>query len=518
MEAPQPTSAKVTSCGRAFAAILATWLSGWCIAQDAAVERPKPAFVPKITISKETTWATEPIDENGFVDYVAVVNRWFRAGVTPENNAVVQLYRALGPRPDGTRQPEEFFRQLGMVVPPDDGPYFSPHQALLPNWVLTAPWTTENFPWLADWLHSQEEPLWHIVSAAERSEYFLPLVIGPDEPMANVLQPGVLATRRLARRLIARGMWQLGGGDRFDAWRDLLAAHRMGRLLGRGPTGFVGLVGASLESEAINAELRWLAETQPSAKQIALLRRQLQRMPSRGSFAERFDACERLIYLDSCIRLARRRLTFEDVVPDGPAFENLPLSRFVEEALIQGIDWDEVLRSLNRGFDRLTISSQLPTAQERREALRRFNDELSNLSQERKQKYAWLVVLADSSTRTRFTAELLASRYFPHVQLHLRFEECVVQKMRNLEIALALAAWRSEHDSYPKTLAELAPKYLDMVPNDFFTDQPMRYTLTADGYRFYSFGPNGADDQGRSEIDTPRGDDLAVGMPPTKPK
>ena len=57
------------------AVLLAMSLSGWCLAQDAVVERPKPAFVPKITISKETTWATEPLDEHGFVDYFTVINR-----------------------------------------------------------------------------------------------------------------------------------------------------------------------------------------------------------------------------------------------------------------------------------------------------------------------------------------------------------------------------------------------------------------------------------------------------------
>ena len=48
-----------------------------------------PVFVPKITISKEATWGTEPLDERGFVVDFEAINRRFSAGVTPENNAVV---------------------------------------------------------------------------------------------------------------------------------------------------------------------------------------------------------------------------------------------------------------------------------------------------------------------------------------------------------------------------------------------------------------------------------------------
>ena len=75
-------------------------------------EKPKSP-PPKITISKETTWATEPVRKNGYVDYFEAVNRHFDRGVTPQNNAVVLLYQATGPSPDGTRQLNRFFERLG---------------------------------------------------------------------------------------------------------------------------------------------------------------------------------------------------------------------------------------------------------------------------------------------------------------------------------------------------------------------------------------------------------------------
>lgn len=510
-------AARSSQNGAIRSVIIVLCFANWCSAQEVDQPASKPAFVPKITISKETTWATEPLDENGFVDYFAVINRKFSVGVTPENNAVVPLYRALGPQPGGTRQPEEFFRLLEMEVPLDEGKYCSTLRDGWPEAALNAPWKEADFPWLVAWFRSHEEPLRHVETASERTESFSPLVTGPDEPLMCVLLPGIQASRDLGRALIARAMLKLGEGSRFDAWRDLMAAHRLGRLIGRGSTGIEGLVGVAIEREAIEAELTLIAETQPPAKQIALFRRQLQRMPSRGSFAEKIDSCERAMYLDSCIRLARRRLTFEEAA-DGPPFENAPLHPFVEEALIRDIDWNEVLRSLNSWFDRLTTASRMRSANERRAALRELNQDLLKLGETRKQKYAWLVVLADQPTRTRFTADTMVSRFLSNVKHLIQYEDRIIQKTHNLDIALALAAWRSEHDSYPKTLDDLAPKYLDAVPKDFFTDQPLCYERIADGYRFYSLGANGIDDQGRGENDMPSGDDLTVQMPRPLPK
>src|SRR2546430_914313 len=62
----------------------------------------------KFTMSKETTFVTEPVDKDGYIDYVAALNDRLRQGVTPENNANVLIWKALGPRPEGTTLGSEF--------------------------------------------------------------------------------------------------------------------------------------------------------------------------------------------------------------------------------------------------------------------------------------------------------------------------------------------------------------------------------------------------------------------------
>src|SRR5262245_8065346 len=75
------------------------------------------------TISPETTYATEPVDNFGYVDHVSALNERLRKGITPENNAAALIWQAFGPRPEGGEMPDEYFRWLAIEKPPENGEY-----------------------------------------------------------------------------------------------------------------------------------------------------------------------------------------------------------------------------------------------------------------------------------------------------------------------------------------------------------------------------------------------------------
>ena len=52
---------------------------------------------PRIVVSKQTTFITEPLGPDGLPDYEQYVLNLLRDGVTPENNAVALLWQALFP-------------------------------------------------------------------------------------------------------------------------------------------------------------------------------------------------------------------------------------------------------------------------------------------------------------------------------------------------------------------------------------------------------------------------------------
>ena len=169
--------------------IIGLILSGWCLAQEKKDEAKPKVVVPKITVSKETTWATEPLRDDGTVNYLEAVNRLFSKDVTPENNACVLLYQAMGPSPEGKRQPDLFFRRMGIEPLPDEGKYFRPFRQWIrerPNAQADGkpeddvvldretksaerPWTKAEFPLIAAWLQDNEIPLRTVALATERT-------------------------------------------------------------------------------------------------------------------------------------------------------------------------------------------------------------------------------------------------------------------------------------------------------------------------------------------------------------
>lgn len=515
-------------------AVVGVCLSACCLAQDAAVERPEPEFVPKITISEGTTWVTEPLGPNGGVDYVALFNQRAARGVTLENNAAVILSRALGPAPVGGEQvSDRYYELLGIDPLPKEGPYFEdlskwwnrkgkklPKDGKPAYWISeeqanARPWTPRVFPDLVEWLADMEAPLRVALEASERTEYFSPLPENADEALCRGSLSVQTETRMVSRALVTRAMLRLGEENRFEAWNDLLVSHRLARLIGRGTSGMDGMVGHAAEYGVITGELQLISATRPSSKFTSRYLKQLGQLPPLSPIIDKIDGFERAMYLDACQQLARDRLSKDDFGDDSDAAW---LARFAEHDVRRQVDWDVVLRIGNRRFDQLVAAIRRPTYREREAALRPLDEEFTAMAERRQQAAELFMSLKGPMALTALTSDVMCSAWVPRIRLVHRSETAARQRLRNLEIALALSTWRGDLDSYPESLTDLVPKYLAAVPLDLFTDQPLRYTRTADGYRFYSVGPNGTDDQGRNEDDMPRGDDLAVQMPMPLPK
>lgn len=499
-----------------FAAIIGVALSSWCLAQKDNEEKSKPKAVvppPKITISKETTWATEPLRPDGFVDFLEAVNLRHSKDVTVENNACVLLYQAMGPSPQGDRMPDRFFRRMGIEPLPDEGPYFE-------NWngdgglpdAVEKPWTARKHPDVAAWLKRNELPLATTTAATERPRYFSPLVstdAKPDGGMIEVMLPGAQRSRDLSRALAARAMWEVAEGSQVDAWRDLMAMHRLGRLVGQGPTVIEYLFGIAIECRAIDFELQFLSQTEPSAKMLKLYRKQLDRLPPRALVADKLDVGERASVLDCAHRMARGQMDLKEI---ADARENNPLfEKLTEGPTLQMVDWDVVLKSANQWFDRLEEISRKPSYLERTAAMQTLEEEVKKLVEQRRGPMALLPLLGGKPAITQAMSETLISLLLPSVTQVYRAEGSAIQRMHNLELAFALTAWRNEHDSYPESLGMLAPKYIAEIPIDHFNGQPLKYDRLGEGYRFYSVGRNEKDDEGRTFDEG--ADDLVVRMP-----
>src|SRR5437868_10773544 len=115
-------------------------------------------------------------------------------GMTPESNANVRLWKALGPHTERATMPADFFKWLGIKQPPEKGDYLydfrkhaEKHIELDPTKKINdlideyysrgdAPWKASQHPAVAGWLLANEKPLATAIQATKRPHYFSPLV------------------------------------------------------------------------------------------------------------------------------------------------------------------------------------------------------------------------------------------------------------------------------------------------------------------------------------------------------
>lgn len=478
---------------------------------------------PLFTVGEETTRVTGPVNPDGYVDYVTALNERLGEGVTPENNAHVMIVEAIGPHPEGATMPGEFWEWLGIEEPPEEGDYFVPlnrylkehvkveahedRQKILDRMTEAAerPWKPADHPEFAQWLKLNEKPLAVIVEATTRPGYFMPLVPGRAEGelgcLIGALLPSVQVCREVAWGFAARAMLRVEEGDLDRAWQDLLACHRLGRILSRGGTIIETLVGLAIDGVARKADLAYLSRADLNAEQARKRLADLQGLAPFASLADKVDLTERFMALNSVMILDRGE---EDILSWG----SKPPRR-----LRGKVNWDPALRNINRTFDRMAAACREKDQAARERLLIEITAEIEgNRPLKGSSRALGSLFTTRRSRGERIGNELLAL-HLPALDRIIQAEERSEQEQRNLHLAFALAAYHHDTGHYPDSLDKLVPKYLESIPNDLFTDKPLRYRLTDKGYLLYSVGVNGVDDNGLKEEGGVGADDLSVRMP-----
>jgi membrane protease YdiL (CAAX protease family) len=285
------------------------------------------------TISKETTYITEPLRKDGSVDYVAALNQRFSKGVTPENNSAVLFWKALGPSKIDEKYRRKYFQMLGMPALPKKGDYFVDLETYLarqkegakPSGVkpeprtrvnaydlldpaIKRPWSKEQFPVLAAWLATNEKPLALLVEASKRPRSYDPLVCGEKTPLLAVLRPAVSVfwhAGDAGSALVARAMLRLDSAKVDESWEDLLTCHRLARLLGQGPAVEDAFAARCGNGTACAGDQVFLQHASLTAAQIAKMREDLVQLPPMLTLAERLDVAERFTYLNIVLDYSR---------------------------------------------------------------------------------------------------------------------------------------------------------------------------------------------------------------------
>jgi hypothetical protein len=527
--------------------------------EPAATEaaKPKPAR-PKITISKETTYITGPLRPDGYPDYLAALNELTSRGVTPENNAAVPFLQAVGPKSIPAELRPQFFKLLGIKELPEKGAYIvslgavvrmkreaaqakrdDPDDDDVSDELLDQldraggePWSPDAYPVLFAWLTINESPLRTIAEGVKRPRFYTPIVAKAGESLySSILTVEMGEARDVGRLFRLRAMLRLKGGNADEAWQDLLACHRLSRLMGQKPTMVDQLVAAVVEGIACRGDAVLAHHGNLTAKQAAAILADLDKLPALPRLASVVSTGERYYGLDAIVTAVQTgpKPLFIDYGTETPELEahDKAVTKLVADPRL---DWGSVFRGVNAAYDRVARACNKPAYSQMREAVSAEEKAAANRGRQAAQPSAVATSLAENAT-PQSIGQHLATLVWSSVGSAM--EACLLCEIRTQtsvllsRLAFALAGYRSDHDKYPATLAELKPKYISEIPKDLFTDKDLIYRPQDGdkGYVLYSLGPNGRDDGGRNANDDwekyenvepdQRPDDIAIRTPAT---
>ncbi len=499
--------------------------------QSASAPRSTQEKSLSFTIAKDTTFLTEPLTEDGLVDYDKAINLRNSLGVTPENNSSVLILQAMGAGIWPTDMPEEsrsaYLRWLGLDVFPETESYFidfkdfaqkqhEHHPAIDPkkevdeHWIATEqPWTRESRPLLADWLDSNQAALDMFVAASKRPRRFDPIV--RDDASNSISGFYVMPEpyRVAVRALSIRAMFRIGSADIDGACDDILAVFRLGRLAGstnaHGLSEF--LVGIAIEATGATNCNVLLNSNKATSAQLARLFDGLSQLPATIQLSQVPDQVERFMALRAVQSIAtevaeEKRERLDKVLPDA-------LRRLISADEKPDWDWDRILRKMNSRYDEFTDALRASSFRERGTKLVEHWQQFEK-DMESRDSFWKLSLLAAKQGIHNVEADsielILMNEFYPHnVTVDAARIRCTANsKMATL--AILTEKFFLDRGKYPETLDELVPEYISELPLDPFIDQPFHYDLEPDGFLLYSVGANCRDDGG-THWATPNGGD-----------
>jgi hypothetical protein len=499
---------------------------------------------PRIVVSKQTTFITAPLTPTGLPDYEQYVLEASRDGVTPENNAVALLWRALFPGEVDPQFHGAVAAELGLdEIPSKEEALVSLHHATNQkriadflrhqseasatprqpsdattddaSWsesyddptLLSAgkvldqvgnrPWTSEQIPPLAEWVAANQAPLDLIVEASRRPRYYAPsptLLNNDREMLISMLLPHAQSAREAGRSLPARAMNHLGEGRLDEAWQDILAVHRLSRLVTQGQVLVEQLVAIALNNVACEATVALLGDERLTAQQARQMQRDLAALPTFANIARCMGEAERLSALDTFLTIGSGggAELYSAIGGGGNDFGDNLFN-------IVSVDWNLVLRETNRWYDRLEAAARLPDRGQRQSALAQIEADLQNLVAEVRTPSRWAASIVSRQQRSQIVSKIMLGLFLPALSAASEAEDRGNTTFELIRLAAALAVYRAEHGAYPEELGQLTSGAVSQLPTDLYSGKAFIYQPNGKGYLLYSVGANGIDDGGSNQ-------------------
>jgi hypothetical protein len=355
-----------------------------------------------------------------------------------------------------------------------------------------SPWTSKEYPPLAEWVAENQAPLDLLVEASKRPRFYTPspgMLAGDTSSLIAMRLPAIQTFREVARSLPVRAMWHAGEGRPIDAWQDLLAVHRLANLCA-GNTLVEYLVAIAISNIACSNTCTLVGNTKLSSEDARQILSDLMALPRLPPLADCIDHGERLFALDSVLQMAPE-MGAKSIFADSP--DHPPSYDLLNHVTI---DWNIVLTEINFWFDRITAAFQIADPVARFAAVAQVFTDMERTRLENWSSPKLVVSIVSRQQRSRLAATALVDMLIPAAQATAAAENRTNTMLDLTRLAAALAVYHADHATFPAKLTDLVPSILAKLPADSYHGKPFLYLRTTDGYLLYSLGENGADDGG----------------------
>ena len=338
---------------------------------------------PRLRISKETTYITEPLTSDGQrVDYFAA---WEETFYPPEmktdDNGYRMIVRALGEAEDQRYDSEgneidlntkarsvQIYEKLGLDPTIEPTLDFIEAYGFLREYAASEgldekqtdelnakvyrPWTLDETPMMEPWLEQNGPVLELVGEAVRRPAFCFPLVWDDDEEEETLV--GIITLgeaqriRSFARMLQTRANYRIGIGDVDGAIDDVITCVRLGRHVQHGETMVSRLIGIAVEGMAASLGVAAVRESQPSEEQLRRFVDELDAIGPRPNI-DRTILTERFYMLDLLQTMAHGEGSLAELFSDGVGME----ASKPGIAASLTVDWNIIMRRMNTYFDNL---------------------------------------------------------------------------------------------------------------------------------------------------------------------
>lgn len=398
--------------------------------------------------------------------------------------------------PDNVQQALDSLELEGVIPPREAADYSMQDEALtafnkLVDLAEHRPWTSELCPVLTSWVRRNQRPFDLVVDASEKEKYYGPFVRHGLPALTQVQLPMTAHMVTLGQSLSRRAMWHLGERRFADAQRDIIAIHRVARLIGATPNTVVDvLVGNALDRIACRAHVALASDPNVPRHVLSQSLSELRQFTRWPYPTDTIDIYERCAALDLVLETQRDIGVIDRLTNQGESTWG-PFGR-------GSVDWNEVLRRMNSSYDEMVAITQMTDPDSRHAAEENFSNKLRGLD------HGWLraKVWVSHSARTDLYTNIFTGMMMPAVDSLVETQDRANGRLDLTLTALALALYRAEHGSYPESLKALTPAQLDAIPEDTFAGGPLKYERRGQGYLLYAVGKHGIDYGGSNEDGT----------------